>query len=74
MDQRTSAALEKLGLPADSEDLDAYLTESWKEFETGDIEGKDDEEKKRKAFVRILERAVGADLEGNTDALREKAA
>ena len=74
MDQRTSAALEKLGLPADAEDLDELLTRSWKIFETGDIDGKDDDEKKRKTFVRILERAVGADLEGNTDALKEKAA
>lgn len=74
VDQKTSTALEKLGLPADAEDLDQLLTDRWKEFETQDIDAKDDDERRRKAFVRILERAIGADLEGNTDALRTKAA
>ena len=74
VDQRTSAALEKLRLPADAEGLDRLLTERWKGLETRDIDAKDDDEKKRKAFVRILERAIGADLEGNTDTLRTKAA
>ncbi|KAL8831666.1 MAG: hypothetical protein Q9191_000744 [Dirinaria sp. TL-2023a] len=74
VDQRTAAALEKLGLPADAEDLDKLLTERWEEFEIRDIDAKDDDEKKRKAFVRVLERAIGADLEGNTDAFKTKAA
>lgn len=74
VDQRTAAALEKLGLPADAEDLDQFLTERWKEFEIRDIDAKDDDEQKRKAFVRVLERALGADLEGNTDTFKTKAA
>lgn len=72
-DQRTLAALEKLGLRSDAEELRQLLDEHWEELETKDIEGKDEEERKRKTFVRVLERAVGADLEGNVDAVRAEA-
>ena len=74
VDQRTLAAAEKLGLPSSVEELRAMLDENWEKLEVEDIEAKDEEEKKRKAFVRILEKAVGADLEGSIDSIKSKAA
>ena len=73
-DQRTLAAAEKLGLPGSAEELRDILDENWEKLEVKDIEAKDEEVKKRKAFVRILERAVGADLEGNIDSIKAEAA
>lgn len=74
VDQRTLAAVEKLGLPASAEKLRNLLDEKWEELDVEDIEAKDEAEKKRKAYVRILERAVGADLEGNIDSVKSQAA
>lgn len=73
VDQRTLAAVEKLELPGSAEDLKDMLDQNWKKLEVKDIEAKDEEEKKRKAFVRILERAVGADLEGNMNSIKSEA-
>lgn len=42
----------------------------WEKLEIEAIEADGEEEKKRKAFVRILERAVGADLEGIIDHIK----
>lgn len=72
IDRRTLAAVEKLGLPANPEELKDVLDESWEKLEVKDVEAKDEEEKKRKAFVRILERAVGLDLEGNTGSIKSE--
>lgn len=72
IDQRTLAAIEKLGLPGNAEELKDILNENWVKLEVKDIEAKHEEEKKRKAFVRILERAVGADLEGNIDSIKSE--
>ena len=69
MDQRTLTAVEKLGLPGSAEKLRDMLDEHWEKLEVKDIEAQDEEEKKRKAFVRLLERVVGADLEGNIDSV-----
>ena len=74
IDQRTLAAVEKLGMPGSAEELKIVLDENWEKLEVKDIEANDEEEKKRKAFVRILERAVGADLEGNIDSITSKVA
>ena len=73
-DQKTLAAAEKMGLPSSAEELREILDENWEQLEVKDIEAKDEEVKKRKAFVRILERAVGADLEGNIDSIKAEAA
>ena len=70
VDSKTSNALEKLGLPGDAKKLKELLDEKWKDLNTEVVTGNDDEEKRRRAFVRILERAVGADLEGNTDTVK----
>ncbi|KAL6715915.1 hypothetical protein ACLMJK_006876 [Lecanora helva] len=74
IDERTMTAVEMLGLPKSAEGLRDFLNEHWKSLDAKDIEAKDEEEKKRKAFVRILERAVGAQLEGNIDSIKAEAA
>lgn len=74
VDQRTLAAVEKLGLPASAEKLRDLLDEKWEQFDVEDIEAKDEAEKRRKAYVRILERAIGADLEGNIGSIKSQAA
>ena len=73
IDERTAKAVEGLGLPRDAEKLREMMEEHWGKLEVKDVEGKD-EEQRRKAFVRILERAVGADLEGNIESIKAGAA
>ncbi|KAL9125317.1 MAG: hypothetical protein Q9217_005463 [Psora testacea] len=70
-DQRTLQATEKLGLAADVEELRKIVDDRWAEIDMGTVEGKDEDEKKRKVFVRVLERAVGCDLEGSIDEVRK---
>lgn len=70
IDERTSTAVDKLGLPKSAKELTTLIEKHWEELEVKGIEAKGTEEKKRKAFVRVLERAVGADLEGNTDSIK----
>ncbi|KAL9016213.1 MAG: hypothetical protein Q9185_006442 [Variospora sp. 1 TL-2023] len=72
-DQRTLSGLQKLGLPESAKGLQKFLDDHWNEFNVQDLEG-DEDEKKRRAFVRVLERAVGVNLEGNADTVRAEAA
>lgn len=74
IDERTLGAVETLGLPKSAERLRDLMNEQWSDLKIDDIKAKDEEEKKRKAFVRILERAVGAELEGNIDSIKTQAA
>ena len=74
IDERTSTAVEMLGLPRSAEGLRDLLNDHWTDLEVDDIEAKDDEEKKRRAFVRLLERSVGAELEGNLESVKAQAA
>jgi len=74
VDHRTADALHKLGLPNAADDLRELLEEKSAELKTQDITGSSNEKKKREAFVRVLERAVGADLKGNIDDIAQKAA
>ena len=71
-DQRTLSGLQKLGLPATAEELQKQLDQHSTELDLNMFPG-DSEEKKRRAFVQILERAVGVDLEGNADKVRADA-
>ena len=73
MDGRTAGSLEKIGLPSDADELRDLLQENWKDINSDDVLGKDGDEKQRRAFVIILERAVGADLEGNVDDVKNEA-
>ncbi|KAK4698091.1 hypothetical protein P7C71_g57, partial [Lecanoromycetidae sp. Uapishka_2] len=74
IDGRTLGAAEKLGMPGTAEGLKEFLEDNWGELEVKDIEAEGEEEKKRRAFVKILERAVGADLEGNIEDIKTAAA
>ena len=71
MDQRTSTALEQFDLPGDPAELAEFLDKHWKEISHKDKLGKKEEDKKRKLYVMLLERAVGADLEGNLETILE---
>lgn len=76
VDERTGEALGKLGLPGDAEELRGLVEENWSGLQkVGELAGEDEEErKKRKAFVVLLERVVGADLEGKVDEVLEAVA
>ena len=69
-DRRTMDALEKLGLPGSAAEVLKALDESWERLDIQHVEGDDKDTRKRRVFVLVLERAVGADLEGNVDAVR----
>ena len=71
-DQKTLDALGKLGLPGNTEQLKSLLEEHWKDLNAEDVIG-DGEERKRRVFVRVIERAIGAGLEGNLDDIKAKA-
>ena len=69
-DERTSHALEALGLDSEVQVLVKLIEDNWQSIRTSDFHG-DEKAKKRKAFVRLLERAVGAELEGNVDEVKK---
>lgn len=74
IDDRTLSAVESLGLPKSAEGLKGLIDKHWSELKIDDIEARDEDERRRKAFVRILERAVGAELEGDIDSVKAQAA
>ncbi|KAI9754070.1 MAG: hypothetical protein M1835_000922, partial [Candelina submexicana] len=73
VDGRTAKALRGLGLPDGGEGLRALVDVSWGELDGEIVEDGDEEERKRKGFVRILEGAVGAELEGKREVVMERA-
>lgn len=73
IDGRTQDAVRELGLPTDADDLVKLIDEHWSGLKGLEIAGKGDPERKRRAFVIILERAIGASLEHKVDAVREAA-
>lgn len=73
IDDRSRKALEELGLPSHEEGLTDLIEEAWDTLDAEKIEGKDDAEKKRRALVVVLERAIEADLEGKMDRVKEEA-
>jgi hypothetical protein len=73
VDDRTQLSLRKLGLPVNAEDLVKAIDQHWSRLEEKSLAGNNEAAKKRRAFVTVLERAIGADLEGKTDALLEAA-
>lgn len=75
VDGRTAEALAELGLPGDAGELRGLVEGRWEELgDLGDLDvGEDedgdgdvDDKRKRRAFVLVLERAVGASLEKNS--------
>ncbi|GAB7366455.1 hypothetical protein MBLNU230_g8251t1 [Neophaeotheca triangularis] len=69
VDERSGRALRKLGLPEEPEDLVKAL----EGVDVGHLPGEDVAAKRRRAFVTVLERATGADLEGKHDDVAEAA-
>ena len=69
IDERTEKVLQQLGIPIEPEELKKLVEEDWDELSKlkGIAEGKSIEIKKRRAFVVLLERAVGAGLENKVD-------
>lgn len=73
VDPRTHIALEKLGLPKRPEGIVKMIEVQWHALNFQDSGKYNNEERRRRAFVILLERAVGADLERNIDAVLEEA-
>ncbi len=73
VDDRTQNALRKLGLPEEGEDLQKLVDKHWKSLSTAKINGQGEAQKQRRAFVTVLERAIGADLESKVDHLLQAA-
>lgn len=73
VDSRTADALRLLGLPQDGEQLVALVDEFWDDLETDGLAGEGEDAKKRRAFVVLLERATGAELEHKIDAVKAAA-
>ncbi|EMC99676.1 hypothetical protein BAUCODRAFT_30055 [Baudoinia panamericana UAMH 10762] len=74
VDDRTARSLRNLGLPDDSKELEKLLNEHWSSLDTKHLAGGDKSRKQKRAFVVLLERATGSDLENKTEAVIEAAA
>lgn len=74
IDGRTADGLRMLGLPQDGQELVDLINTNWKDVKNSDLAGKDEGERKRRAFVLILERATGAQLEHKIDDVLSAAA
>lgn len=74
IDEKTSITVENLGLPGTAKELQELMEKCWGKLEVEDIMAKNVEEKKRKTFVRISERAVGADLERSIESMKAEVA
>lgn len=74
VDGRTADSLRVLGLPQDGQELVDLIKSHWKDVKSSDLAGKDEDERKRRAYVLILERATGAQLEHKIDAVLSAAA
>lgn len=73
VDSRTQTSLEKLGLPKRPESIVKMIEVRWDELNVKNVEGFTSEEQRRRAFVVLLERAIGADLEKNIDVILREA-
>ena len=72
-DERTLGALAKLGLPGDAVALKELVEGEWKSLDVPEEITGQSEERQRKVFVRILERAIGSELEGNLEDMKKAA-
>lgn len=73
IDDRTAKALNELGLPNDAEEVVKLLDQHWSDLSLDILPDRDLETRKRRAFVILLERATGAELEKNTAQVLEQA-
>lgn len=75
VDPKTEDSVAKLGLPRGEEELQVFIDQHWSDLKIDDINGGEDSDmSKRLVLVRILERAVNADLENKIDDLLDEAA
>lgn len=74
VDGRTQDSLRKMGLTQDAEELQKLVEQLWSKLDTKHLAGQGEAAKKRRAFVVILERVTGADLEGKVDEVLQEAA
>ncbi|KAH8704369.1 hypothetical protein GQ44DRAFT_716847 [Phaeosphaeriaceae sp. PMI808] len=73
IDPRTQASLEKLGLPRRAEGIAKMIEVRWAELKLEEGSEYNEEIKRRRAFVMLLERALGADLENNVEVVLMRA-
>lgn len=73
IDGRTMDSLRKMNLTQDAEELQKMVEKHWSKLDTKHLAGDGEAAKKRRAFVVILERATGADLEDKIDEVLEAA-
>merc|ERR1712054_536490 len=60
IDSRSSNALQRIGLPSGEDDLQQVVESHCDQMDHAKLAGKDIDEKRRRAFVMVLERATGA--------------
>ena len=72
VDDRTRHALDELGLPSHAELLAEMIDENWDKLKEYVTTKKDEKTQKRRAFIVLLERAIGAELEKNTPNILEQ--
>jgi hypothetical protein len=73
IDARTQAVLKKLGLPRRAEGIEKMIEVWWNELGIEDGSDYSPEVKRRRAFVMLLERALGADTGKRIDEVLEEA-
>ncbi|EAT78499.2 hypothetical protein SNOG_14262 [Parastagonospora nodorum SN15] len=73
VDARTQAALGRMGLPKRAEEIEKLIESRWTDLNSGEGDGHDLETRKRRVFVVLLERAIGADLEKKIDQVLNEA-
>jgi len=74
VDERTEGALKQMGLPDEAEELVRLIEEHWGDLGVPQVERRDEEMQKRRAFVVVLERVTGARLEHNVEMVLHRAA
>lgn len=67
IDGKTMDSCRKIGLSQDADELSKSIEQHWKNLNIGHLSGDSDAARKRRAFVVLLERVVGADLENKVD-------
>ena len=75
VDERTEKALGELGLPEEAGEMQKLVEESWGSLGKlkGIADGREEDVRKRRAFVLALERATGAALESSISEVLEEA-
>jgi hypothetical protein len=73
MNERTKDAMAALGLPDDADELFEMIEGMWEDLDTDGLVGRDEDERERRVYVVVLERAVGPHLEKKNKTVLEEA-